>query len=65
MKVKKVIQEDMLTLSEVREELIAIRDQRGDNTEETEGAGRSLSYELRKSIDHADSLGKASVDTAK
>jgi len=65
MKVKKVIQEDMLTLPEVREELIAIRDKRGDNAEDTEGSGRTLSYELRKSIDHADSLGKASVDTAR
>ncbi|HJJ31138.1 MAG TPA: RNA polymerase Rpb4 family protein [Methanocorpusculum sp.] len=65
MKVKKIIQEDMMTLPELREELIAIRDKRGDNAEETEGTGRTLSYELRKSIDHADSLGKCSVETAK
>ncbi len=62
MKVKKIIQEDMLTLPEVREELIAIRDKRGDNAD---GADRTLSYELRRSINHADSLGKASIDTAK
>ncbi|MDO5828852.1 MAG: RNA polymerase Rpb4 family protein [Methanocorpusculum sp.] len=65
MKVKKIIQEEMMTLPELREELITIRDKRGDNAEDTEGAGRTLSYELRKSIDHADTLGKCSVETAK
>ena len=65
MKVKKVIQEDMMTLPELREELITIRDKRGGNAEDEEGADRTLSYELRKSIDHADTLGKCSVETAK
>lgn len=66
MKVKKVIQEEMMTLPELREELIAIRDSRaGSSTEASEGSARMLSYELRKSIDHADSLGKCSVETAK
>ncbi|MDO5845556.1 MAG: RNA polymerase Rpb4 family protein [Methanocorpusculum sp.] len=66
MKVKKVIQEEMMTLPELREELIAIRDSRaGSGAEESEGSARMLSYELRKSIDHADSLGKCSVETAK
>lgn len=65
MKVKKIIQEEMMTLPELREELIAIRDQRAGSLEETEGAVRTLSYELRKSIDHADTLGKCSVETAK
>lgn len=66
MKVKKVIQEDMMTLPELREELILIRDQRIGGSEEIEGSsGRTLSYELRKSIDHADTLGKCSVETAK
>ena len=65
MKVKKIIQEEMMTLPELREELITIRDKRGENAEETEGSGRTLSYELRKSIDHADTLGKCSVETAK
>ena len=65
MKVKKIIQEEMMTLPELREELIAIRDQRAGGLEETEGAVRTLSYELRKSIDHADTLGKCSVKTAK
>ena len=55
----------MMTLPELREELITIRDKRGENAEETEGSGRTLSYELRKSIDHADTLGKCSVETAK
>ena len=35
MKVKKIIQEDMMTLPELREELITIRDKRGDNAEDT------------------------------
>jgi len=66
MKVKKIIQEEMMTLPEVREELITIRDQRIGGSEETEGmTGRTLSYELRKSIDHADTLGKCSVETSK
>jgi len=66
MKVKKVIQEEMMTLPEVREQLITIRDQRTGGAEEVEGVqGRTLSYELRKSIDHADTLGKCSVETAK
>lgn len=65
MKVKKIIQEEMMTLPELREELIAIRDQRAGGIEETEGSVRTLSYELRKSIDHADTLGKCSVETAK
>ena len=65
MKVKKIINEEMMTLPELREELISIRDQRAGGVEETEGSVRTLSYELRKSIDHADTLGKCSVETAK
>lgn len=65
MKVKKIINEEMMTLPELREELISIRDQRAGSVEETEGSVRTLSYELRKSIDQADTLGKCSVDTAK
>ena len=66
MKVKKVIQEEILTLPELREELISIRDQRTGGSEEIEeSSGRTLSYELRKSIDHADTLSKCSVKTAK
>lgn len=65
MKVKKIIQEEMMTLPELREQLITIRDQRIGGAEEIEGVqGRTLSYELRKSIDHADTLGKCSVETA-
>ena len=64
MKVKKVLQEDMMSLPELREELITIRDQRAGGEEEAEGSARTLSYELRKSIDHADSLSKCSVETA-
>lgn len=65
MKVKKVIQEDMMSLPEIREELITIRDQRSNVSEEAEGSVRTMSYELRKSIDHADALGKCNVETAK
>ena len=56
MKVKKVISEEMMSLPELREVLI-------DNEAET--SARTMSYELRKSIDHADSLGKCDPVTAK
>ena len=49
MKVKKVISEEMMSLPELREVLIAIRDQRAGGD----------------SIDHADSLGKCDPVTAK
>jgi DNA-directed RNA polymerase subunit F len=65
MKVKKIISEDMMTLPELREELIAIRDQRSGGDEAEDSTARTMSYELRKSIDHADSLSKCSVETAK
>lgn len=65
MKVKKVLQEDMMSLPELREELITIRDQRAGPEDDEENGVRTLSYELRKSIDHADSLSKCSVETAK
>lgn len=41
-----------------------IRDQRADGDGETETSARTMSYELRKSIDHADSLGKCDPATA-
>jgi len=66
MKVKKILQEDMMSLPGLREELITIRDERAGSEEGAEGnSGRTLSYELRKSIDHADTLSKCSVETAK
>jgi DNA-directed RNA polymerase subunit F len=64
MKVKKVLSEKVISLPELREILISIRDQRSGGDEETEGAARTMSYELRKSIDHADSLGKCPRETA-
>lgn len=64
MKVKKVISEEMISLPELREILITIREQRSSGEEEAEGSARTMSYELRKSIDHADSLGKTSPETA-
>lgn len=65
MKVKKVIQEDIKSLPEIRDELIKIRDQRSNVSEEEQGSVRAMSYELRKSIDHADILAKCDVETAK
>ena len=65
MKVKKVISEEMMSLPELREVLISIRDQRTGGDSETETSARTISYELRKSIDHADSLGKCDPSTAK
>ncbi|MCZ0863059.1 RNA polymerase Rpb4 family protein [Methanocorpusculum vombati] len=64
MKVKKVISEEMMSLPELREVLISIRDQRAGGDGETETSARTMSYELRKSIDHADSLGKCDPATA-
>ncbi|HJJ41974.1 MAG TPA: RNA polymerase Rpb4 family protein [Methanocorpusculum sp.] len=65
MKVKKIINEEMMSLPEVREELIAIRDKRSNPSEDTDDSSITLSYELRKSIDHADGLSKCSIETAK
>lgn len=65
MKVKKVISEEMMSLPELREVLISIRDQRAGGDNEAETSARTMSYELRKSIDHADSLGKCDPVTAK
>ncbi len=64
MKVKKVISEYMMTLPELRDELIAIRDKRSSG-EQGDDPARSISYELRKSIDHADILSKCGVESAK
>ena len=64
MKVKKIISEEMMSLPELRKVLISIRDQRTGGNSETETSARTMSYELRKSIDHADSLGKCTPETA-
>ncbi|MDR3102737.1 MAG: RNA polymerase Rpb4 family protein [Methanocalculaceae archaeon] len=65
MKVKKIISEKIMSLSELREVLIAIRDLRAGGHDGTETSARTLPYELRKSIDHADSLRKCDPATAK
>ncbi|HJJ88537.1 MAG TPA: RNA polymerase Rpb4 family protein [Methanocorpusculum sp.] len=65
MKVKKVISEEMISLPELREELISIRDKRAGGDNEVETPNRKMSYELRKSIDHADNLGKCDPKSAK
>ncbi|MDR0438893.1 MAG: RNA polymerase Rpb4 family protein [Methanocalculaceae archaeon] len=65
MKVKKIISGEMMSLPELREVLISIRDQRANEGSETKTSTRMMSYELRKSIDHADSLGKCDPATSR
>jgi DNA-directed RNA polymerase subunit F len=65
MKVKKVISGEMMSLPELREVLLSIRDRRVGGDGETETSTRTMSYELRKSINHADSLGKCDLATTK
>ena len=52
--VKSVLQEDLLTLAEVKEILDQIREKRSDEEE--------LGYELRRAIRHADLFSKGSAD---
>ncbi|NYT06663.1 MAG: RNA polymerase Rpb4 family protein [Methanomicrobiales archaeon] len=51
MKVKAIRSEEKVTLSEVREVLAAVEAERLE-------AGREMSYELRRSIEHANTLAK-------
>jgi DNA-directed RNA polymerase subunit F len=57
MKVKGIAREERITLSELRDVLLAIEAQRLDE-------GDELSYELRKSIEHANQLNKTSAGNA-
>jgi len=53
MKVKAVLSEERITLSELREQLQAMEAQRIES-------GKEMPYELRKSIEHANNLAKTS-----
>jgi DNA-directed RNA polymerase subunit F len=58
MKVKAVVSEERITLPEVRETLARIEGERRDQ-------GREMSYELRRSIDHANHLSRTSAEKAR
>ncbi|RXE57264.1 DNA-directed RNA polymerase subunit F [Methanoculleus taiwanensis] len=58
MKVKRVVSEERILLSEVREILLEVETGRL-------AAGEEMSYELRKSIEHANHLSKTPADKAK
>jgi DNA-directed RNA polymerase subunit F len=58
MKVKGISSEERVTLPEVRENLLSIEAKRLDEGEE-------MSYELRKSIEHANLLAKTSAENAR
>ena len=58
MKVKKIISEERITLPELREILLKVEASNLEN-------GKEMSYELRKSIEHANHLSRTSVQNAK
>ncbi|MDG6257325.1 MAG: RNA polymerase Rpb4 family protein [Methanomicrobiaceae archaeon] len=58
MRVKGISSEERVTLPEVRETLLSIEARRLDEGEE-------MSYELRKSIEHANLLAKTSAENAR
>ncbi len=58
MKVKRVVGEERILLSELREMLLAVEASRL-------AAGEEMSYELRKSIEHANHLSKTSAEKAR
>ncbi len=58
MKVKEIISEERITLPELREILLKVEASKLEN-------GKEMSYELRKSIEHANHLSKTSVQNAK
>lgn len=58
MKVKASLHEERITLPELKEELLQIESERRDS-------GKEMSYELRKSIEHASHLSKTSVEKSK
>ena len=55
--VKSVLQEDLLTLAEVKEILDQIREKRAEEEE--------LGYELRRAMRHADSFSKGSAEESR
>ena len=58
MKVKGIIREERITLPELREVLHKVETERIE-------AGKEMSYELRKSIEHANQLSKASSEKSR
>ncbi|MEA2035551.1 MAG: RNA polymerase Rpb4 family protein [Euryarchaeota archaeon] len=58
MKVKEIISEERITLPELREILLKVEASNLEN-------GKEMSYELRKSIEHANHLSRTSVQNAK
>ncbi|OPX71605.1 MAG: RNA polymerase Rpb4 [Methanoregulaceae archaeon PtaB.Bin108] len=58
MKVKGIIREERITLPELREVLHSVESERIDN-------GKEMSYELRKSIEHANQLSKTSSEKSR
>ena len=55
MKIKGVLQEQVITLPELKEELLNVEAARQEN-------GKEMSYELRRSIEHANQISKTSRD---
>lgn len=58
MKVKNVIDEERITLPEVRETLLRMEAERLE-------AGKEMSYELRKSIEHANHLAQTDAESSR
>ncbi|MDK2915909.1 MAG: DNA-directed polymerase subunit [Euryarchaeota archaeon] len=58
MKVKRIISEERMLLPELRETLLAVEAARLES-------GDEMSYELRKSIEHANQLSKTSAEKAR
>lgn len=58
MNVKGIVDEERITLSEVRETLLAVEASRLES-------GSELPYELRRSIEHANQLSKTSTENAR
>lgn len=58
MRVKGVLEEKRITLPELKEELLSLEAKRRDE-------GRELSYELRRSIEHATRLSRISAESAR
>ncbi|MBN1194946.1 MAG: RNA polymerase Rpb4 family protein [Methanomicrobiaceae archaeon] len=57
MKIKALVSEERITLPELRAALLAVEAERRD-------AGDEMSYELRKSIEHANLLTKSTAENA-
>jgi len=58
MKVKRIVGEERISLPELRETLLAVESVRLES-------GSEMSYELRRSIEHANHLSKTSAENAR